>query len=323
MLINEFIAAAEASLAQRESLAELCGTNTVTVEGLNVAAWHSAGVAVDVIRADLVDPVISGNKWFKLKYHLLAASAHPDPHLLSFGGAWSNHLHALAHAAQRLGWQSTGVIRGDELDVTSNPALQDMSAAGMQLQFVSRQHYRALRELAPSQAVVRWPQCYVIPEGGSGWLGAAGSASLATQLDIDWSIYDAILLAVGTGCTLAGIASSSPIPVWGVPACRGADAVAAIAASVERLLQAEPNPAQWELLRQYAVTGFGPASCRAQASRRQVEEETGVEFDAIYGARVLDAIFDMIARKTLRPGYRILLLHSGGIQGNRGGTTRL
>lgn len=323
MRIRDFISTAEASLAGHHSLASLCDGNQIAVEALGVGAWCSAGVTVDVIRADLVDPIITGNKWFKLKYHLLAASAETPPRLLSFGGAWSNHLHALAQAAQRLEWSCTGVIRGQELDANSNPTLRDLAATGMHLRFVSRQQYRLLSDLDSARARAQWPGYYVIPAGGIGWTGAAGSASLLRQLHIDWSKYDALLLAVGTGCTLAGIAAVSPVPVWGVPAVRGERALDALATNIKRLLMDEPEATRWRLLREYGVTRFGPAGARAQARRREVQVQTGVEFDAIYGARVLDAIFDMIMRKTLSPGSRILLLHSGGIQGNRGDHSEL
>ena len=141
------------------------------IQSLSLPLFAQQDVQVDVLRADLLHPLISGNKWFKLKYNLLQARAQGCRSLLSFGGAWSNHLHALAFVAQQVGMRSVGIVRGEELDANANPMLQDAERWGMQLEFVSRQRYREWTRDGWQAADAR---TWVIPEGGDNQPGVLG-----------------------------------------------------------------------------------------------------------------------------------------------------
>jgi 1-aminocyclopropane-1-carboxylate deaminase len=170
----------------------------------------SVGVInISIKRLDLVHPHISGNKFFKLKYNLLAAQQQGYKKLLTFGGAYSNHIAATAFAAQHFGFQSIGMIRGEELaSQPFNPTLQTAHNLGMQLNFVSRTKYR-LRHQAEylQQLQQQYPQAFIIPEGGSNALAIQGTQEILSPDDLE--NYDVICCAVGTGGTIVGIIESS------------------------------------------------------------------------------------------------------------------
>ena len=169
-----------------------------SVEAQSVSFPFDEGnpVQLDVLRTDQLHPVISGNKWFKLKYNLIQACESGSDELCSFGGAWSNHLHALAYLGQLMGMRTLGIVRGEEHTVESTPMLQDAHRFGMALKFVSRRQFRHYRDHPGELADARR---YVIPEGGDNALGMLGAASLIQQSRVNWSAYSHVVLAVGTG----------------------------------------------------------------------------------------------------------------------------
>ena len=166
-------------------------------------------VQLTVKRLDLIHPQISGNKFFKLKYNLLAAQQQGFSQVLTFGGAFSNHIAATAYAAQRFGFQSIGIIRGQELATQDlNPTLQTAHDLGMQLHFVSRAEYRLRHEVEYLQQLQQqYPQAFIIPEGGSNVLAIQGTQEILSPDDLE--NYDVICCAVGTGGTIVGIIESS------------------------------------------------------------------------------------------------------------------
>nr|WP_298893101.1 pyridoxal-phosphate dependent enzyme [uncultured Acinetobacter sp.] len=184
---------------------------------------HFGEILLSVKRLDLVHPTISGNKFFKLKYNLLEARKLGYTQLLSFGGAYSNHIYAFAQAAHAFEFDSIGIIRGEELqDQVLNPMLATASKLGMQLQFISRQDYR--RKHTPeflAKLQQHYPNAYIIPEGGSNDLAIKGTAEILT--DSDRANFDVICCAVGTGGTIAGLihASASHQHVIGFSALKG------------------------------------------------------------------------------------------------------
>ncbi len=166
------------------------------------------GVRLAVLRLDLVDPELSGNKWFKLSHHLAAAHAAQAPGLISLGGAHSNHLHALAAAGQRFGLATVGLLRGTEQDT---PTVRDLQRFGMRLHWLGYGGYRARHQPQFWNAWrALYPDYHCVPEGGGGLAGALGCVTLVVQLrarlgEIGWDDYEALWLAVGTGTTLAGL----------------------------------------------------------------------------------------------------------------------
>lgn len=171
----------------------------------------SSGINLFVLRLDKIHPDISGNKWHKLKYNLEEAKKQKKDTLLTFGGAYSNHISATAAAGKEFGFKTIGIIRGEELNENENPTLRFAKECGMKLHFVSREEYRQIRinEILPIRILSQLPtpdsQLYFLPEGGTNELAIKGCAEILSHIDIP---FDYVCCPVGTGGTIAGIISS-------------------------------------------------------------------------------------------------------------------
>lgn len=273
------------------------------------------GVELWLKRDDLIHPIVSGNKWRKLKYILQEVLTLEADTLVSMGGAYSNHLHALAFAGHALNINTIGWVRGESA-IPLNPTLQDVTTWGMKLQYVNRHDYRQLRQYKHWQALpgLQAGQ-YWLPEGGAVALALQGVAELVAEINQP----DAVLcIPCGTGTTLAGvIASSSPHnTVLGFAALKGADF---LNAEVQALLPAERAPKNWSIKLNYHGGGFGKVTPALLAFMRQFEQTTGVALDPIYTGKMLFGLYDLIAQGYFQPGQRIVAVHTGGLQGKRGG----
>lgn len=312
-LLFPLISDLEQSLQQMPALAGSGLLQPPVIESLSFPLFAAQAVQVDVLRLDRLHPVISGNKWFKLKYNLVQALRAGQHTLLSFGGAWSNHLHALAFAAQLTGLQSRGIVRGDELDADANPMLQDAQRWGMQLEFVSRSRYREMTRTAfdANDAGVR-----VIPEGGDNECGVLGCVSLLPPDTHDR--YDQVWLPVGTGCTFAGVRLALParVNVQGVSALAGDWPRQQMQ---QRLLQWLPQTAShWNILTEYHEGGYGRVSPRLLSFIAEFGDNTGLPLDPVYTGKAMFALCDQLRHDRIPAGSRVLFLHTGGLQGARG-----
>jgi len=278
--------------------------------------WLDLGlVRISVLRADLCDPLLSGNKYFKLRHNLAVARLAGHDTLLSFGGAWSNHLHALAAAGQRFGFKTIGVVRG-EPGQELNACLQDAQDFGMHLHFVTRSSYRERH--APdwhAQLQELFGPCFIIPEGGANGHGVRGcqdllSPALAAQ-------YSHVLLACGTGTTMLGLISSIAIPVLGVQVVKGSRYLEQeIRAGLVRYgLQAL---APWQILDQFHRGGYARTDAVLMQSLDRLEADTGLPLEPVYTGKVFMALQALIAAGQFAAGSRILVVHGGGLQGRRG-----
>lgn len=271
-----------------------------------------AGVSVDVLPLDQLHPVISGNKWFKLKYNLLAAHEQGCVRLASCGGARSNHLHALAWAGKSLGLSTWAAIRGEELSAVDNATLRDVSAWGMSLQFVSRQRYREWRE--QGWAFFDEAGTFNIPEGGDNFLGVLGCISLAAMLDAE--AYDQVHVAGGTGCTFLGLRVGLPakVAVVGYSMLKGEWQQEVMASRLR----------QWSYGGRLGAWGWDIDSSRrfAQTNPALVTfmqaftAETGCLLDPVYTGPMMMRLGQRLQREEVVPGSRLLVVHSGGLQGN-------
>lgn len=266
------------------------------------------GFSATIKRIDLVHPTISGNKFFKLKYNLLKAKQLGKSCLLSFGGAYSNHLFALAHAAQHYGFQSIGMVRGEELQHRPlNPTLRTAQSLGMQLNFVSRSYYRLrqdddyLRQLAQD-----YPDSYIIPEGGSNALAVQGCGEILS--DQDRQDFDIICCAVGTGGTLAGLinASAEQQQVWGFAALKGDFLTAQV--------RKWSNKHNWQIFSEDCFGGYGRFDARLLEYIRAFQQQQHVPLEPIYTGKMLYRLEQMIKNNQLSPASRVLLIHTGGLQ---------
>jgi len=263
-------------------------------------------------RDDRLHPVISGNKWRKLKYCLddaLSLNAHT---LMSMGGAYSNHLHALAYVGRALGLKTIGVIRGEPPPVFS-ATLNDLQRWGMDLQFVSRSAYRNYRKIKNGVDLPGLQEGqYWLPEGGAHAFALKGVAELVNEIDI---AYDTICLPCGTGTTLAGLinAVSEPVSILGFSALKPSYG---LRADIESWLK-HPLP-DWRLIQDYHFGGFAKTNAALMAFIDSFECHQAITLEPIYTGKMMYGLYDLITKRYFKPGHRIIALHTGGLQGLRG-----
>ncbi|MGG5872704.1 1-aminocyclopropane-1-carboxylate deaminase/D-cysteine desulfhydrase [Pseudomonas peli] len=277
----------------------------------------AAGIELAVLRLDLLDPLISGNKWFKLSEHLRAAEACGATGVISLGGAHSNHLHALAAAGKRFNFQAVGLLRGHP---QQTPTVDDLQAFGMQLHWLGYAGYRA-RHAAdfwlPWQA--HYPGFYPLPEGGGGLPGALGCMSLVQQVreqlpSLSWADYDAWWLAAGTGTTLAGLllgeAAAHPVyAALAVPADHGVEQ------QVQAIVQAAGMPVGRYQLQEASRGGFAKVDAELLNFMHAAEAESGVPLEPLYTAKALMALRQQVEAGYFARGSRLVFVHTGGLQG--------
>ena len=262
-------------------------------------------------RDDLLHPQVSGNKWRKLKYNLLAAREQGYRTLLTFGGAYSNHLYATAAAGQVFGFNTIGLVRGDELaQKPLNPTLTFCQSCGMHLHFLSRTDYR--RKDAPDFLADLIPQfgpCYILPEGGTNALAMRGTAEIMPELITQLGVApDYVCCPVGTGGTVAGLAQSAPAgtQVLGFLALSGGD--------VDWHLPV----AGLNLIRDYHFGGYAKTTPELLDFIRDVEKQTGILLEQVYTGKMLYGIYDLARTGYFPAGATVVAVHTGGLQGRSG-----
>ena len=267
------------------------------------------GINISIKRLDLVHPYISGNKFFKLKYNLLAAQQQGYKKLLTFGGAYSNHIAATAYAAQLFGFESLGIIRGEELASKAlNTTLNTAQQFGMQLQFVTREAYRQKQSLGYlAQLQQDYPDYYVIPEGGTNSLAIQGCQEILNKQDCE--NFDLICCAVGTDGTITGLieASHPQQQVLGFSALKG-DFLA-------REIQQLTHKTNWKITDQYCCGGYAKTTPELLQFIRTFEHQHQIPLEQIYTGKMLLGLTDLIQQGTFPKDHRILVIHSGGLQG--------
>jgi 1-aminocyclopropane-1-carboxylate deaminase len=270
------------------------------------------GVELWLKRDDLLHPVVSGNKWRKLKYTLDHALSLGIGTLVSMGGNHSNHLHALAYVGAALGLGTVGYVRG-ECPEPLSPTLADLQHFGMELAFVTRTDYRHLREYQSwdSLPCLKSGQ-YWIPEGGAGKLALHGVAEMVREIDI---AYDVICVACGTGATMAGIIKAVPgeTKVLGIAALKNGGF---LNGEIEKLL-GQPY-GNWQLCLDYHFGGFAKVQPELLAFMHDFEAKTGILIEPLYTGKMLYALYDLIGKGYFERGQRLVAVHTGGLQGRRG-----
>ncbi len=257
-----------------------------------------------------------GNKAYKLRPLLLDAGRKQARTLVSVGGAWSNHLYALAILGCQQGFETAAFVRGDDGDPRS-AMLEDVQSLGMRLHFLSRSEYRQRGVPAFIDQLMRqYPQGYFIPEGGSNALGVSGAEQIVGVLESAQLGFDQLVLPVGTGGTMAGVlrALRQPCHVIGVSAVKRVE-------QQQRDIQAWVgarlgNAVTYELIPEVHFGGYASCPPNLVESIKLWEAEFGFELEPVYGAKAMSAVLSMKARGEL-PG-ETLLLHTGGLQGRRG-----
>lgn len=298
----------------------------VPLQGVRCAWLQPAGVELALLRLDLIDPLISGNKWYKLAPHLAEARRLGAAGLISLGGAHSNHLHALAAAGARFGFATAGLLRGHEVET---PTVRDLREFGMHLHWLGYGGYRERHQEGFWEPwLARYPGWLAVAEGGLSLAAAQSCATVVDEIErglprLGWSGYDQLWAAAGSGTTLAGLVlgEGGRHPVVGalaVPADHG------VAGQVARLLA----DAGWPTATGYRLLdasrgGFARLDSTLARFLLGFEAETGVPLEPLYTGKLLLALNDCVARGEIVRGSRIVAVHSGGLQGRRALDARL
>jgi 1-aminocyclopropane-1-carboxylate deaminase len=275
-------------------------------------------ITLTIKREDLIHPFVSGNKFRKLKYNLLQAKTENQSTILTFGGAFSNHLAAVAYAGKENDFQTIGIIRGEELEnkISKNPTLQFAQNCGMKLQFVSREAYRLKTETAFLENLkLKYNDFYLIPEGGTNDLAIQGCQEILTTDD---DHFDYICCAVGTGGTISGIINSSKNhqKIIGFPALKG-DFLE------NEIRKFAKNNSNWELNYDYHFGGYAKVNSDLIAFINQFYKKHKVLLDPIYTGKMVFGVMDLINKDYFPKMSKILIIHTGGIQGIEGINTIL
>ena len=285
----------------------------VTIDTLKLGLFNENNIQVDVLRLDKIHPVISGNKWFKLKYYLQEALENNLHTLLTFGGAYSNHIIAVASAANEAGIASVGIIRGDRPQ-TLSATLQDAEKYGMHLQFISRDEYKQKNDTALIGELTRaFPGSLIIPEGGSGANGLKGSAEILSLADS--TQYSHIICAIGTGTMYCGLINSSgkKQKIIGICVLKGMS---------DLLLQYAPVLKDADKINDcvvkydYHFGGYAKKNIELIDFMNTLYIQTGLPTDFVYTGKLLYAVTDLVQKKYFPVHSRLLVIHSGGLQGN-------
>ena len=279
------------------------------------------GVTVSVVRDDLNHPVVQGNKLRKLKFHLIEARIQGAKTIVTFGGAYSNHLVATAYAARDAGFLSVGVVRGDELagrpDLWSH-TLQDAASYGMAFLFVNRSDYRLKTEAEPVQSLLaNTPNYYLVPEGGSGQLAVKGVAELMGEITQQGYQPSHVFCAVGTGGTVAGIIrgvqqQNLKCQVFGTVVLKGLHGVKG---DMEQWLGGSVEEGWLSLLTDYHFGGYAKVTEELRDFTLKFSGEHGIPLDKIYNSKSFYALNDMIEKGELTAQDQPMIIHTGGLQG--------
>ena len=275
----------------------------------DITHWAPSGscAGLQMLRLDNLHPVVSGNKWYKLRFNVAAALEQGKAALLSFGGGYSNHLVATAYAARLAGLRSIGVVRGHYAEDQMTPTLRACEAYGMQLLPCSKEDYANLSATGPEALTRQFPDAYFIPEGGSNEAGIRGAADIAALIPGD--VTD-VCLAVGTGTTLTGIHSALPgaSRLHGFCAARNCDGARALSRQAPR--QERVN---WHSVGDPRFGKWREAQILFMKSFYAI---TGVPLDVVYTAKMMMAVQGMLSAGIFGRDSRIVCIHTGGLQGN-------
>jgi len=267
------------------------------------------GVRLWVKRDDLIHPELPGNKWRKLKYNLAAAAEQGHTTLLTFGGAYSNHIRATAAAGWYFGFATIGVIRGEE-HLPLNPSLRYAVSRGMRLTYLDRTTYRAKHTPEVIERLRReWGDFYLLPEGGSNELAVRGCAELPAEIKTD---FDVICCPVGTGGTLAGISGGLKAGqrAWGFSVLKGGEF---LADEVRRLQRRAfgADIGNWSIAYDFHFGGYAKRKPELEAFIADFAHRHGVTLDWIYTAKMMFGIFACVEQGRIAPGTRIVAVITG------------
>jgi 1-aminocyclopropane-1-carboxylate deaminase/D-cysteine desulfhydrase-like pyridoxal-dependent ACC family enzyme len=275
----------------------------------SIEGFLPASNAFDILRLDLCHPIVSGNKWFKLNGLQEAMKAAQKKSIISFGGAWSNHLVALAYYAHHYQIPCKAILRG-HYEVLS-PSLLFAQEHGMELHFVDAIHYSALKKDA-SSLQSKYPDAYILPEGGNSEMGVNGASAIASFLT---KSYDYVCVSVGSGTTFAGLrrALSIDTHLMGFAPMKGGsylkDEIEAFIPAIDKT--------SYTILDAYHFGGFGKITPELISFMNDCYQRYELPLDRVYTAKMMWGISELIQTQQLPSNARIVAIHTGGLQGNQ------
>ncbi len=283
--------------------------NLITI---NQFLFSKNNIHVSIKREDLIHPIVSGNKFRKLKYNLLEAKNQKKTKILTFGGAFSNHIGAVAYAGQQNGFDTVGIIRGDELfnKIQENPTLKFAQECNMKFEFVTRNQYQNKNDYEFLEYLKsKFGEFYLIPEGGTNELAIKGCEEILNYND---SEFDYICVCVGTGGTISGLINSSNInqKILGFPTLKGD--------FLQNEIRTFVIKSNWQLMNDYHFGGYGKINEELINFMNQFSSEFKILLDPIYTAKMVFGVIDLINKNYFPENSKILLIHSGGLQGIQG-----
>ncbi|WP_196885262.1 1-aminocyclopropane-1-carboxylate deaminase/D-cysteine desulfhydrase [Aureivirga sp. CE67] len=288
------------------------------IQHIELSEIKDSGVSLYIKREDELHTFVSGNKFRKLKYNIFEAQKQNKKVLLTFGGAYSNHIAATASAGNLCGFKTIGIIRGEELAndlekiLATNPTLKFAVENGMQLEFVTRSAYREKNTDEFIQKLKeKFGDFYLVPEGGTNNLAVKGCEEILTEKDAE---FDYICCAIGTGGTISGIINSTKEhqKVLGFPALKGAF----LQNDIKKLINNKKE--NWQLIHNYNFGGYGKINKELIIFINNFIFQTNIPLDPVYTGKMVFGVVDLIKQNYFKEGSKILLIHSGGLQGIEG-----
>lgn len=285
---------------------------TIATEKIDLSGFGIEHSSLFVRREDLNHPFVSGNKLRKLKYNMIAAKNQQQNSLLTFGGAFSNHIAAVAATGKEFGFKTIGIIRGNELStkIQENPTLSFAQNRGMQLHFVSREVYKEKdKPEFINKLRNRFDDFYLLPEGGTNALAVKGCTEILRDDD---SVFDYICVPVGTGGTVSGLvkASNKNQTVMGFSALKGTF-------QSSEIVKYTPKT-NFEITDSYCFGGYGKIDIDLVRFINGFKKNTQIPLDPIYTGKMLYGVIDLLKKGFFRKNCRILAIHTGGLQGVAG-----
>lgn len=270
-------------------------------------------IEVNILRLDLADTIAGGNKTYKLKGNIESFKKSGKDYILTFGGAWSNHIAATAKICRLLSISCKAIIRGEELNADSNITLTRCRNEGMQLEFVSRNEYRALCNDSPEILAKKFPDAWIIPEGGSNPEGAAGCMEIANSIPLNATH---IILACGTGTTAAGIAAGAG-PDKKIEAIAVVNDKTSIVSNINMLLDKISKPgnhAEIFVDDRFIYGGYGKTKPKLDSIIQKFKKGTGIDIELVYTGKMIAALYQLASENRFPPGSVIVAIHTGGLQ---------
>ena len=270
-------------------------------------------LVLNIKRDDLLHPLISGNKWRKLKYNLVHMQQQGKTELLTFGGAFSNHIHACAAAGKEFNLTTHAIVRGPELDL-NNPTLKFAQQCGMQLHAVNRLEYKQRHDKAYlAELQTRFPNAYILPEGGTNEFAIEGCKELAQSLPE----HDYLICPTGSGGTLAGLieGSSNKTNLLGIAVLKQAEY---LRDEIQTLSPKAKSQKNWQLLTQFHDGGYGRFSTELWRFCQHMQQQHHLPLEPIYSGKMMYALWQLIHDDYFAANSRIIAIHTGGLQGLEG-----